>query len=207
MGSALGIASAFLLVIFFSAVFRGESVQIIAYPNNIKPDVWVMQTGVGNMYMAASFIWDWKAARIEAMAGVKRVTPILYLNTVVNAGGQESFAFIVGLLPNSKRAGPWEMATGRQIKNPGEAVIPDVLSDLTGVGIGDSIAITDRSFKVVLALVVVPHIPSFVPQLTLVVSFSAIARIGLVTLLVALLVSLIPAYMVTRLDPQTAFHV
>jgi ABC-type antimicrobial peptide transport system permease subunit len=271
----------------------------------------------------------------------------------VNAGGQESFAFIVGLLPNSKRAGPWKMATGRQIKNPGETVIPDVLSDLTGVGIGDSIAITDRSFKVVglsagtfssasaiifvlfsdledimssagtysyllvdaeegvdsralaeqirrevdkvnalpheefirndfamamqmgveiifmmtiicsvlaalivgftayslvmrkrrelaiikalgtrnssilfsvvfqsviltmfgflfavaFALVVIPHIQSFVPQLTLVVSFSAIARIGLVTLLVALLGSLIPAYMVTRLDPQTAFHV
>lgn len=354
VGSALGIAGAFLLVIFFGAVFRGESGQIIAYPANIKPDVWVMQRGVGNMHMAMSFVLDWKADRIEAMDDVKRVTPILYQATVVRMRDWESFAFIVGLLPESKnRAGPWKMAAGRQIEHQGEAIIPDVLSDITGVGIGDSIAITDKNFTVAglsagtfssanpiifvpfsdledilsstgtysyllvdaedgvdpralaerirrevpkvnallheefikndfqmamqmgveiifmmtvicsalaalivgfttyslvmrkrrelaivkalefrnssvlfsvvfqsviltslgflfavaFALVVIPHIPSLVPQLTLDVSFSAIARIGLVALLVAILGSLIPAYMVSRLDPATAFHI
>ncbi len=353
IGSALGIAGAFTLVIFFGAVFRGESGQIVAYPANINPDVWVMQVGVSNMHMAASFLWDWKADRIAAMEGVKRVTPILYMNTVVRTGGQEAFAFIVGHLPGDERAGPWKMAKGRKIENPGEVVIPDILSDLTGVEIGGSIAITDRSFTVVglstgtyssanavmfvpfddleeimsslgtysyllvdaqdgvdpgvlaerirlevdkvnalpheefiqndfgmamqmgveiifmmtvicsalaalivgftaytlatrkrqelaiakamgmrnapillavvfqavilamsgflvavaFALIVIPYIPSLVPQLTLVVSFSAIARIGLVAFLVAILGSLIPAYMVTRLDPATAFHV
>jgi len=352
-GSALGIAGAFTLVIFFGAVFRGESSQIVAYPANIKPDVWVMQTGVSNMHMAASFLWDWKADRIAAMEDVKRVTPILYLNTVVRTGGQEAFAFIVGHLPGDERAGPWNMAKGRRIENPGEVVIPEVLSDLTGVEIGGNIAITDRSFTVVglstgtyssanavmfvpfddleeimsssgtysyllidaqegidpkvlaerirlevdkvnalphdqfiendfamamqmgveiifmmtvicsalaalivgftaytlatrkrqelaitkalgtrnapillavvfqsvvlamsgfliaviFALLVIPYIPSLVPQLTLVVSFGAIARIGMVALLVAIIGSLIPAWMVTRLDPATAFHV
>ncbi len=353
VGGALGIASAFLLVIFFGAVFRGESSQIVAYPANMKPDVWVMQRGVGNMHMAMSFVWDWKADRIQAMDEVKRVTPILYQSTVVRMGDWESFAFVVGLLPESKkRAGPWKMAAGRQIEKQGEAVIPDVLSDLTGVGIGDSIAITDRNFTVTglssgtfsssnsvifvpfsdledilsstgtysyllvdaedgvnpealaerirnevpkvnalpheefikndfqmamqmgakiifmmtvicsvlaalivgfttyslvmrkrrelaivkalgardlsillsvvfqsiiltfvgflfavsFALVVIPHIPSLVPQLTLIVSYGEIMRIGLVSLLVAILGALIPAYMVSRLDPATAFH-
>ncbi len=150
VGSALGIAGAFLLVILFGAVFRGESSQIVAYPTNIKPDVWVMQRGVGNMHMAMSFVWDWKADRIAAMDDVKLVTPILYQATVVRMRDWESFAFIVGLLPESKnRAGPWKIAAGREIENSGEAVIPDVLSDLTGIGIGESIAITDRNFKVV----------------------------------------------------------
>jgi ABC-type lipoprotein release transport system permease subunit len=352
-GSALGIAAAFTLVIFFGAVFRGESSQIVAYPANIEPDVWVMQTGVNNMHMAASFLWDWKADRIEAMDDVKKVTPILYMNTVISAGGQEAFAFIVGLLPGDDRAGPWQMAEGRTIQNPGEVVIPDVLSALTGVDIGESISITDRKFTVVglstgtyssanavmfipfqdmeeimsstgtysyllvdardgvdpavlaerirlevdkvnalpheefikndfalamqmgveiifmmtvicsalaaliigftaytlatrkrqelaiakalgtrngpillavvfqsvvlaasgyvvaviFALTLIPYIPSLVPQLTLVVSMGAIARIGLVALFVAVLGSLIPAWTVTRLDPATAFHV
>jgi len=353
LGAAFGIAGAFTLVIFFGAVFRGESSQIVAYPANVKPDVWVMQTGVSNMHMAASFLWDWKADRIAAMSDVKGVTPILYMNTVVRAGGQEAFAFIVGRLPGDERAGPWKMASGRKIQYPGEVVIPDILSDLTGVDIGDIIAITDRRFTVVglssgtyssanavmfvpfsdledimsssgtysyllvdaqdgvvpevlaerirlevdkvnalphdefiendfalamqmgveiilmmtiicsalaalivgftayslvtrkrqelaiakalgtrngpillavvfqsvilamsgffvaaaFALFVIPYIPSLVPQLTLVVSFGAIVRIGLVALLVAILGSLIPAWMVTRLDPATAFHV
>ena len=100
IGSALGIAGAFVLVIFFSAVFRGEAGQVVAYPEHMKPDVWVMQRGVGNMHMAMSFVWDWKADRIREMKGVKRVTPLLYEATVVRMGDWESFAFIVGLLPD-----------------------------------------------------------------------------------------------------------
>ena len=149
LASVFGIASAFILVIFFDAVWRGESEQIVAYPNNIKPDVWVMQSGVGNMHMAMSFVWDWKANKIEKMPEVKRVTPILYLNSVIVAGDTKMFAFIVGLLPDAGRAGPWAMSEGRLIKNSREAIIPDVLSSLTGVMIGDQLRITDKSFTVV----------------------------------------------------------
>jgi len=349
----MGIACAFILVIFFDAVWRGESVQIVAYPNNIKPDVWVMQSGVGNMHMAMSFVWDWKADKIAKMPGVKRVTPILYLNSVIVAGDQQMFAFIVGLLPDAERAGPWEMSAGRQIENPREAVIPDVLSKLTGVNIGDQLRITDKAFTVVglskgtyssanavlfvpfadledilsstgtysyllvdaeegvdartlaeqirnevakvnalpheefikndfamakqmgveiivmmtaicstlaalivgftayslimskrrelaiikalgitnnsifysvvvqsglvtlfgflvaalFALIVIPKIPEVLPQLTVMVSVNAIAQLGLIALFVAVIGTVIPTYMVVRLDPATAFHV
>lgn len=147
--SALGIAFAFILVIFFDAVWQGESEQVVAYPENIKPDIWVMQSGVGNMHMAMSFVWDWKADKIASMPGVKQVTPILYLNNVIVAGNTKMFAFIVGLLPGAQRAGPWSMSAGRQIENPGEVIIPDVLSELTGIGMGDQLRITDKNFTVV----------------------------------------------------------
>jgi len=149
IGSALGIACTFILVIFFDAVWRGETVQIVSYPNHMKPDVWVMQNGVGNMHMAMSFVWDWKADKIAKMPGVKRVTPILYMNSVVTANQTKMFAFIVGLLPNDKRAGPWALTAGRHIENPLETVIPDVLSTITNVNIGDQLHIADKSFTVV----------------------------------------------------------
>jgi ABC-type antimicrobial peptide transport system permease subunit len=62
-------------------------------------------------------------------------------------------------------------------------------------------------FALAFALVVIPYVPSLVPQLTLAVSFNDITRIGLVALLVAIMGSFIPAYMVSRLDPATAFQV
>ena len=353
LGGGLGIAGAFILVMFFDAVWRGESVQIVAYPNNVKPDVWVMQRGVGNMHMAMSFLWDWKADQIADMPEVKRVTPILYLNSVIPAGNYEPFAFIVGLLPDAERAGPWEMSGGRKIENPGEAVIPDVLAKLTGVTIGDQFRIVNKTFKVVglskgtyssanavifvpfselediisatgtysyllvdaeegvdaeelaekirteiekvnalpheefvkndlamanqmgveiifmmtaicsalaalivgftayslvarkrrelaiakalgmtnasifysvilqsnivtlfgfllaaaFTLVVIPNLPMLVPQLTLVISITAMAQIGVIALIVSILGALIPAYLMSRLDPAVAFHV
>lgn len=149
LSSGVGIASAFILVFFFDAVFRGESEQIIAYPKNMDADVWVMQRGVSNMHMAVSFVWDWKADKIASMAGVKRVTPILYLNTIVNTRDKELFSFVVGLLPDDHRAGPWKMAAGRKIQRSGEAVIPDVLAKLSNVDIGDTITLTDKTFVIV----------------------------------------------------------
>lgn len=149
LGSTLGIASAFILVLFFEAVFHGESERIIAYPQKMAPDIWVMQTGVRNMHMAVSYVWEWKADKIAAMPGVERVTPILYLSTIVNAGENDLFAFLVGLLPDDDRAGPWKIVTGRNIQQPGEAVIPDVFAKLAGVDIGGTIKLTDKPLKVV----------------------------------------------------------
>jgi len=149
VGSSLGIASAFILVIFFNAVWQGESEQIVAYPNKMKPDVWVMQKGVENMHMAMSFVWDWKAKTIQSMPEVKTVTPILYLNTVVVAGNEKLFAFVVGLINRNKRAGPWKLTQGRTLENAGEIVVPDVFSSLAGLSLGDMIKIADKSFNIV----------------------------------------------------------
>ncbi len=57
------------------------------------------------------------------------------------------------------------------------------------------------------ALFVIPYVPSLVPQLTLVVSPSAIVQLGLIALFVAIVGTLIPTYMLIRLDPASAFHV
>ncbi|HEX9625575.1 MAG TPA: hypothetical protein VGA00_01400 [Acidiferrobacterales bacterium] len=75
LGSAAGVASAFVLVIFFEGLFAGESGQIVSYLRHAGADVWVAQPGVSNMHMASSFVPDWKQAQIERIPGVRRVTP------------------------------------------------------------------------------------------------------------------------------------
>lgn len=149
IGAILGIAGTFILVVFFRAVWQGESDQIIAYPNQLKPDVWVMQKGVENMHMAMSSVWDFKADAIRQLPQVKRVTPILYLNSVVAAGDKKLFAFVVGLLQQDDRAGPSQITKGRKIANTGEIIVPDVLSALAKLSLGDTIDIADKSFDIV----------------------------------------------------------
>ncbi len=147
--SSSGVAFAFVLVVVMDAAFVGESNQIVAYARNINPDVWVMQKGVSNMHMATSFVWDWKAKRIAEIPGVKQVTPILYVNTVVRSGGQNWFSYVIGLLPNNQRAGPWMMSSGNAIPGPGEIVLPNILSRMTNVKLGDKSTIADKEFTVV----------------------------------------------------------
>ena len=142
-------ASALLLVMFYEAVWAGEGENIIAYPRNAGADVWVMQRGVTNMHMATSYISDYKVTQIRELQGVAAAEPILYLNTVVEAGGQQWFAYVVGLDAPAERTGPWEMATGERVPGDGEVVVPDVFASMAGVALGDSLRIVDHEFEIV----------------------------------------------------------
>jgi putative ABC transport system permease protein len=146
--SASAVGAAFALVLFFEAVFAGESKQIVEYIQRTDPTVWVMQKGVSNMHMASSFVWDWKAGSVEAVDGVSKVTPILYLNTVMVAGERNWFTFVVGLRDGDGRAGPWAITAGASLPGPGEAIVPAVLARLADLNLGDKIAIAGRQFTI-----------------------------------------------------------
>ncbi len=146
--SVSAIAGAFALVMFFEAVFAGESKQIVAYIDHSDADVWVMQKGVSNMHMATSFVSDWKAGSVGEVEGVSKVTPILYLNTVMQAGDKRWFSFIVGLEDEGQRAGPWAIVEGKSIPAHHEAIVPSVLAKITGLKLGDEVTIAGHTFNV-----------------------------------------------------------
>jgi len=147
--SALAVAFSFVLVVFFSAVFEGESNQMVAYLKAMKADIWVMQKGVSNMHMASSMMWDWKADKIKQLPGVDKVNAFLYLNGPVKAGGQDWFSYIIGISSAFPDTGPWRMLAGKPMPQKGEAVIPDIMSRLAHINIGDNITMIDRPLKVV----------------------------------------------------------
>ncbi len=142
-------ASAFLLIMIFEGVFAGESEQIVAYVRNVKADVWVMQRGVSNMHMATSYVPDWKVREVADLPGVEDVEAILYLNTVVEAGDQRWFSYVVGLDVPSRYAGPWAMARGTAQPGLGEVVVPEAFSHMAGLDIGDMLRITDHELTIV----------------------------------------------------------
>jgi putative ABC transport system permease protein len=148
MMSVAAAACAMLLAILFEAIYAGEAKQVVAYLENADADVWVMQDGVSNMHMATSYLSDWKAHEVRDVDGVAAVESILYLNTVIDAGGMKWFSFVVGLDSASNGAGPWSMAAGRSTPGPGEAIVPEVFADMTSLQLGDTVTITDHEFRV-----------------------------------------------------------
>lgn len=148
-GSLLALASAFLLVILFEGIWQGESEKTADYPRRIDADVWVMQRGVRNMHMAVSFLPESRRDQVAAVAGVAEADPILYLSMLLESGTRKSFCYIVGLPDGGQRGGPWSMAEGRASPRPGEAVIPQLLARMGGLGLGDSVRIADKAFRVV----------------------------------------------------------
>ncbi len=149
LASAGGVAGAFLLVILLEAIFLGESKQMLSFIENTAPDVWVMQDGVSNMHMATSFVWDWKVEEVAALPGVESVSSILYVNTAVNAGGRDWFAYVVGIEPDDPRAGPWAIAAGRAEPAPGEIILPQMFARATGISLGEQARIADTDFTIV----------------------------------------------------------
>ncbi|WP_223668794.1 ABC transporter permease [Kangiella shandongensis] len=149
LSSILGIAFSFLLAMFFAGVWQGETEQIVAYPQKVKPDIWVMQKGVSNMHMAMSFVWDWKADVIEEIPGVKQVTPFIYVNSIIHLNDNKMFGFIVGLLSAESRAGPWEITEGRMLESDDEVIVPAELATIYNTKINDLIQIIDQKYRIV----------------------------------------------------------
>lgn len=149
LGSIVAVGAAFALVIIFRAVWEGETRQLAVYLEEAGADVWVMQRHVSNMHMASSFISEGKRVELGRVEGVGSVDGILYLNTMVEAGGRQWFSYVVGIDEADQPGGPWSLAEGRGEVSSGEAVIPETLSRLTATSIGDSIQVADLRFEVV----------------------------------------------------------
>lgn len=149
VASAMAVALAFVLVIFFTAVFEGESDHMVAYIEETKADVWVMQKGVSNMHMASSMLWDWKVEKIAQVPGVKQISSILYQNGPVKIQGKDWFAYVIGVGESQRFGGPWSMAQGKAMPGRGEVVIPGVISQLVGVTIGDVVNLVGRPLRIV----------------------------------------------------------
>lgn len=147
--SALGVGLALLLALLLEAIFAGEAERIVAFPDRTDADVWVMQDGVSNMHMATSLMGPWAEAEVREVEGVAAVTPMLYLNALVDVGEGQWFAYVIGVEPEAPRGGPWALESGEALPGPGEAVIPSVLSAKTGIGLGATIEVLDHELVVV----------------------------------------------------------
>lgn len=143
-----GVALALMLILSLDAIFAGSQNQVTVYIDHSQADIFVAQSGVRNMHMAASALPLSVASEVKVVPGVETATPILYLTNMIVVGEERNLAYVIGLPPRVGVGGPWRIVEGKPVPSVGEAVIDRGVADKSGVGLGDEVEILGEEFIV-----------------------------------------------------------
>lgn len=146
--SAGGVGLALTLVLALDAIVNGVEHQFATYIERSGAEVWVAQRGVRNLHMVASTLPGDVARQVAEVEGVASVTPLLYTSQNVQMGRDNRFSYVFGLPPRAPAGGPWRMAAGKALPGLGEAVVDAQQARESGVGLGDTVRIFGRRFRV-----------------------------------------------------------
>jgi len=143
-----GVALALMLILALDAVVGGMEAKLTAYIDYSGADIFVAQSGVRNMHMAASALPLSVKSQVRAVPGVATVTPVLYLTNVVVSGGNRHLAYVIGLPPKAVAGGPWRIVAGKALPGTREAIIDRGVAEQSGIGLGDTVKILGEEFTV-----------------------------------------------------------
>ena len=129
-----GVALALMLILALDAVVGGMEAKLTAYIDYSGADIFVAQSGVRNMHMAASALPLSVKSQVQAIPGVATVTPVLYLTNMVVSGENRHLAYVIGLPPKAVAGGPWRIVAGKALPGPREAIIDVALRSSPGSG-------------------------------------------------------------------------
>jgi putative ABC transport system permease protein len=143
-----GVALALMLILALDAIMTGAERQLTAYIDNSEADVWVAQSGVRNLHMVSSWVPSSVTSEVEDVSGVESVTPIMYLTGPVDAGQDQSLAYVIGLPEDAEMGKPWNLEEGEPIPEPGEAIIDSEVAERSGLKLGDEVKILGQELEV-----------------------------------------------------------
>ena len=143
-----GVALALMLILALDAVVGGMEAKLTAYIDYSGADIFVAQSGVRNMHMAASALPLSVKSQVRAVPGVASVTPVLYLTNVVVANETRHLAYVIGVPPRAAAGGPWRIVAGKALPGSREAIIDRGIAEQSGIGLGDTVEILGEDFTV-----------------------------------------------------------
>ncbi|MBI2237873.1 MAG: ABC transporter permease [Actinobacteria bacterium] len=146
--SVLGVGAAIALILLLQGLWSGFRVQISAYEDNVGADLFVGEPGTQNFFGVPSVLPAENVSTIRGTPGVDRADPIAVRFAVLDLHGRKQFVFLVGSEPGGM-GGPWDVASGRPVREDDEVVVDRTLADQHGIGIGDRIVVMGEPFRVV----------------------------------------------------------
>jgi putative ABC transport system permease protein len=139
--SLSGITFAVILVLLLQAIMDGTVAKSTAYIDNAGADIYVARKGVSNMALAASTLPEETESLVAATPGVAAATGIVRFNVIASGERASKPAILIGYDPAAPLGGPWKLAKGRGVIEPGEAVLDEVLASSLSVRLGQTVEI------------------------------------------------------------------
>lgn len=143
-----GVALAMMLIILLNGFLAGIYRQVTAYLDHTPADLIVAQDGVTNLLSATSILPANTRDLARGIPGIARVIPIVSQYVILDIHDEKVVAYMVGYEPETG-GGPWQLKAGRAPADEDEVVLDWVMAERHGFGLGSTIEILNRDFKVV----------------------------------------------------------
>ncbi len=147
--SLSAITFAVILVVLLQAIMDGTVAKSTAYIDNVGADVFVARQGVNNMSLAVSTLPEQTEAAIAAVPGVAGASGIVRFNVIASGERAAKPAILIGYDPSGMLGGPWELARGRGVLDPGEVVLDEVLASELSIRLGETVEMGGQSLVAV----------------------------------------------------------
>jgi len=143
-----GIGLALMLVLLLGGLWAGIQAQSVQYVNATGAALWVLPPGTRALFAEGTELPTSTLETIRATPGVDWAAPAWGLFAILDLHDAKAAAVLVGSTPGQP-GGAWALARGRAPAADDEVAVDRVLAGRHRLGLGDRLAVADRSYRVV----------------------------------------------------------
>jgi putative ABC transport system permease protein len=148
-----GVALSVFLIGILLSLFRGWSLQVGGFVENVPADLWVASDGTTDFVAAASVLPGTLERQLKLIPEIEVVSPLIVRPMEMYRSGDDprkTFDVqLVGYDPAIGIGGPLAVIEGKSPPGPGEIVVDEAMRGRRGVQIGDKLGRGTRSLTVV----------------------------------------------------------
>jgi putative ABC transport system permease protein len=137
--SAAGIGLAVFLISVLLGIFQGWNNKVGGFVSEVDTDIWVARDGTTDFINAASILPASMGDEMRARDDVSAAVPLIVRPMAFEHDGDKVEVHLIGYDVDSGVGGPAKIVKGKGAPTGNEIVIDEVLSKVSGVGIGDEL--------------------------------------------------------------------
>jgi putative ABC transport system permease protein len=144
----VGVGLAVMLILLLDGMWAGMRAQAGLYTDRAGADLYVLQPGVRDLTAGTSQLPLSTVDTVRADPGVAWAAPVHTAYIILALHGTKVAPYVVGSLPG-QQGGAWSLAAGRAPTADDEIVPDRILAARHGIGVGDTLEVAGRRFRVV----------------------------------------------------------
>src|SRR6266516_1722263 len=148
LAGVVGIGLALMLIGLLGGLWEGIKAQSARYVNATGAALWVLPPGTRTLFAEGSELPTSTLRTVRATPGVGWAAPTWGLFAILNLHDVRAAVVLVGSTPGQP-GGAWALARGRAPAADDEVAIDRVLAAKHGLGLGDRLAVADRTYRIV----------------------------------------------------------
>jgi putative ABC transport system permease protein len=142
-----GVGFTSMLMLFLLGVYEGVKAESNGYAQERPTDLWISQSNSTNLIRSTSLLSASLGEGISAIGGVDSLAPLLRTIGTSEIRGRSVTFFILGIDPAAPATAP-SLAEGTALNRRGEIVLDRSFAAKHGLGIGDTVQVQERAFRV-----------------------------------------------------------